>query len=316
MFKKEVSILNPNIKVQNRFYLPSSNGINNFKEEIEIAKLKKTNETVCKRQDFQIEYTNLDQKYIQKQIKQSLNGINIPMEKDVKQSNIRNKIEIPMNQHNIEKIFNVKKETFVPSKNQINTKIEFNKENFNHNSLKDTDELYKEMFRSYAKCISFYLRNNSKYSYWNEYWKRLEENLNKNNLNLERLNEKNIDIAYTENKGEVMKFRWRDSKKYISKHVFVYVLLHELAHETFPSYFIGHKDPFPDMLCILTVAALELQLFDLSKIPNFMVTTNDQPITSKQTLKQELLRGIELLNEQNKDSSSYYSQLKHYVISK
>lgn len=191
-----------------------------------------------------------------------------------------------------------------------------NKEYFSTPTLDDTDNLYKEMIRAYAKAISFYLNNNSKYKHWNENWKILEKNLIKKQLLVDRLHEQDNEIAYTENKGEIIKFRWRDRENYISKNVFMYVVLHELTHQVFPMSFRGHGKPFPDMLCLLCVAGFELNLFDLSSIPRSTVYTNNQPICSRNSIYNEIMRGIEMLREKNHGSDLYYDHLTQYVNAK
>lgn len=172
------------------------------------------------------------------------------------------------------------------------------------------------MLRSYAKCVTFYVNNNPKYSHWKDNWKILDKNLDKTDLLVERLSDDDEDVAYTENKGEVIRFRWRDGKSYMQRQVFVYVLLHELTHQCFPRSFTGHKSPFPEMLCILCVAGYELQLFDLSKVPINVVYTNGQPLTSKGGLRNEIINGIKMLEQVNPDSKTYYQHLKQSVESK
>lgn len=191
-----------------------------------------------------------------------------------------------------------------------------NKESFSTATLNDTDTLYKEMIRAYAKAISFYLNSNPKYSYWEKNWKILEKNLIKKQLLVDRLDEQDNEIAYTENKGEIIKFRWRDRENYISKNIFMYVVLHELTHQVFPMSFRGHGKPFPDMLCLLCVAGFELNLFDLSSIPRSTVYTNNQPICSRNSIYNEIMRGIEMLREKNHGSDLYYDHLTQYVNAK
>lgn len=197
------------------------------------------------------------------------------------------------------------------SKTSINQR-----EYFSEPTLPDTDDLYKQMIRSYAKAVSFYLNNNDKYKHWKQNWEILEKNLIKSDLTIDRLQDHDDEIAYTENKGDIIKFRWRDKENYISKNVFMYVVLHELTHQVFPMTFRGHKDPFPDMLCIMCVAGLELDLFDLSSIPINTVYTNNQPICSRNSVCNELMRGIEILRDKNKGSDVYYDHLTEYIKSK
>lgn len=180
------------------------------------------------------------------------------------------------------------------------------------------DNLYKEMIRSYTQAVSFYVLNNRMYSHWIKHWKILKDNIDKKDLRVERLSTNDKDVAYTQNKGELLCFRWKDKQGYVMKDVFVYVVLHELAHQCFPKTFIGHDNPFPEMLAILCVVGFELQLFDLAKIPKEMVNSNGQPITSRTSLRDEILYGIELLKKYNTDveSQDYYNKLMAVVFEK
>lgn len=189
------------------------------------------------------------------------------------------------------------------------------KETFNQSSLPDTDTLYQSMLRSYSVAVCDYLNRNPKYKHWSKNWQILERNLRKNDMKMGRLSADDKEIAYTENKGELLKFRWRDKLHYLPRSIFCYVLLHELTHQVFPPSFIGHKSPFPEMLCLLCVAGYELRLFDLKNIPTEMVKSNDQPITSRNSIAEEILYGIEMLREKNPESSSYYDQLERCVKS-
>lgn len=189
------------------------------------------------------------------------------------------------------------------------------RETFNQSSLPDTDTLYQSMLRSYSVAICDYLNRNPKYKPWLKNWQILEKNLKKNDIKMGRLSADDKDVAYTENKGELLKFRWRDKLHYLPRSVFCYVLLHELTHQVFPPSFIGHRSPFPEMLCLLCVAGYELRLFDLKNIPTEMVKSNGQPITSRNSIAEEILYGIQMLREKNPESSSYYDQLEKCVRS-
>ena len=180
------------------------------------------------------------------------------------------------------------------------------------------DNLYKELIRSYTKAVSFYLLNNNQYRHWAKNWNILKDNIEKRDLKVQRLSVDDKDVAYTQNKGELLCFRWKDETGYILKDVFVYVVLHELTHQAFPKTFIGHASPFPEMLSILCVAGFELQLFDLSKIPKQTVFSNNQPITSRSSLRDEILSGIEILKQYNTsvESQDYYNKLISVVYEK
>lgn len=176
------------------------------------------------------------------------------------------------------------------------------------------DLLYKELIRAYSTAISFYLNSNPLYSKWKENWQILQSNLEKNDLKVEQLPVDDADVAYTQNKGELLCFRWKDKNRYILKDVFVYVLCHELAHQCFPKSFIGHKEPFPTMLCIITVAAFELQLFDIKKIPFSTVYSNGQELLSRMSIRKELIVGINELKQANPNEELYYDKLTRYLF--
>ena len=186
-------------------------------------------------------------------------------------------------------------------------------EAFRKKSLNDSDELYKELLRSYAVALCHYLNNSKKYSKWSYNWKILDNNLKKTNLSVKRLDSSDKDVAYTQNKGDIIKFRWRDNDSYIPRSVFAYVLMHELTHQVFPMTFQGHGDPFPDMLSIVCVAGYELRIFDLKNVPKKTVYSNGQEITSRSSLTAELMNGIKLLREANPNSSDYYDQLEEVI---
>lgn len=313
------------------------------KENVIIPQVKYDYGVPVKVEWNHMDYCELDNDYIKKITSDWFkDNFNIPLESDVREEYNRRDNEgalIPreLNKDNIDQVIYNSNPARIIDKyleecdkcmerfrytmmcNNCGNEIESGSkdiEKFNPTTINDTDLLYREMIRTYSKAISFYLNNNPKYSHWKKNWKILENNLRKTNLLIERLSENDEDIAYTENKGEIIKFRWRDNNSYISKNVFMYVILHELTHQVFPSSFKGHGDPFPDMLCILCVAGLELDLFDLSKIPSTMIYTNGQLIGSKETLRKELNRGIDILSDINVGSKKYYDNLRYYINSK
>ena len=172
------------------------------------------------------------------------------------------------------------------------------------------DELYKELLRSYTYSILNFVLNFESYRPWIKHWKWLEKNIYKNDLKIYKLSEEHQQVAYNYNKCQHMNFRWKDNKGYISKNVFAYVLLHELAHASFPPEFKQHKHPFNDILCLLTVAAVELDLINLSKLPITEYVSNNTPILSKSSFLNEVRHGIRLLievNDDNKDIVDYYN---------
>ena len=189
-------------------------------------------------------------------------------------------------------------------------------EKFMFNSQDMADELYKQILRTSAKTVCDFLLNFKPYKPWMKHWKILEDNLKKTNLNISKLPTSDKEIAYTLDKGEVIKFRWEDEKRFIPKDVYMYVLLHELTHESFPPSFQGHGDPFPQMLCLLCVAATEIGILNIENIPKNIFMSNGRPITSRESIKTEILFGIDMLIEANKNDEKiveYYNVKKQYV---
>ena len=302
---------------------------------VKIPQVKYESEVPVKLNWARCDYYDIDDKYMKQQTDNSLKKMNIPMEKDLKpeyrNNIINNQTNLIENLHTMsrETINNIPIKTSINSyPNVVNRTISTNNlvehfqtvtENFAFglNSKKqqnnDVDVLYREMIRAHSKGISYYLNSNPKYSKWKKNWEILEKNLNKTNLLVERLPENDKDIAYTKNKGEVIRFRWRDKNKYLSKNVFMYVILHELTHQVFEDNFIGHDEPFPTMLCIMVVAGLELCLFDLSKIPSSTIYSNGQEIGSKESLRNQLYIGVSLLEKENPESKEYYRKLRNFI---
>ena len=178
------------------------------------------------------------------------------------------------------------------------------------------DELYKQVLRTRAISVCYFLLNFKAYKPWMKHWKILDDNLKKTNLNISKLPINDKEIAFTLDKGEVIKFRWEDEKRFIPIDVYMYVLLHELTHESFPPSFQGHGDPFPQMLCLLCVAATEVGILDIQNIPKNIFMSNGRPITSRESIKTEIMFGIDMLMEANKNDPEiieYYNAKREYV---
>lgn len=187
----------------------------------------------------------------------------------------------------------------------------------NDREMKHTDDLYKSILRSYPQAIAFYLSHSKYYSHWSENWKYLTRNLEKSDIKVERLPVDDDDIAYTQDKGDVMRFRFRDKKRWMPLSNYTYVLLHELTHNAFPDNFQGHGSPFPEMLCLVCVAAYELNLLQLDRVSKSMLYSNGQPICSRESLKKELNYGLDMLESVNTtdDDREYYEALRKRINS-
>jgi hypothetical protein len=226
-----------------------------------------------------------------------------------------NNFDKAMNHFNrVNNIFTPKVEGFQPQSKQIFTPV---KESFslnsNHDSREDLDEMYKSLLNSYIHAIYNYVSCNKLYSSFSKNWSNLKRNINKGIAG--KLSENDKDIAYTENKGETIKFQFRNSQGYIPKQVYTYVCLHEITHLCFEDSFIGHDSPFPEMLCVLCVAGYELQLFDLKKISRSIYYSDGRPIASRGSIIDEILRGIKILKQRNHSSSEFYQVLAEKVKS-
>ena len=180
-----------------------------------------------------------------------------------------------------------------------------------NNDRYPTDEMYKSIMNGYIHAIYNYVSVNKMYSHFKRNWDYLKRNIQKSTPSMLNVNDK--DVAYVENKGESIKFQFRNVNGYIPKKIYTYVCLHEIAHMCFEDSFIGHDSPFPQMLCVLCVAGYELQLFDLKKISTEMYYSDNRPIGSKDTIKSELYEGIEILKKYNPECLNYYDSLKNRI---
>ena len=132
------------------------------------------------------------------------------------------------------------------------------------------DTLYKELLRSYSYAIVNWVISFKPYRHWNDHWKYLLNNIEKNSLKINQLSE----------------------------------------NDKFPSSFKHHKDPFSDILCLLCVAAVELDLIQINKLPNSIFISNSDSILSRESFISEVKRGIELLSQYNDDETKEYYQSK------
>ena len=76
------------------------------------------------------------------------------------------------------------------------------------------DTLYKELLRSYSYAIVNWVISFKPYRHWNDHWKYLLNNIEKNSLKINQLSENDKLVAYNYNKCEYMSFRWKDEKGY------------------------------------------------------------------------------------------------------
>lgn len=193
----------------------------------------------------------------------------------------------------------------------------------NPETIGEKDELYRHSLKASAVQLCYYLLENPAYSHWIENWKILDKNLKKSNVTIDRLDQSADNVAYTKNKGEVIKMRWRDTgsapgsedHRYVSRSVLMYVFIHELCHQVFPPSIIGHPPEFWKMLKIMCAAGFELKMFDLQNIPEAMVYSNGQEITNRRSLQEEIIDGFNELIRHNPKSEKHYIELIKFVKS-
>lgn len=172
---------------------------------------------------------------------------------------------------------------------------------------------YCTALKARAKAVTEYLLQSPQFSPWRSHWEFLSDNLfKKNKLNFKLLKENDSDIAYVMNKGSEVNFRFRDKERFVPLNIYQYVLYHEMAHMS--THELQHTEEFHQMLNLISLAAYELGFIDLKRIPaHIYYKTNGQPITSAESLQDEIILGC---NEVIKTSMKYrkvYEELREHV---
>lgn len=187
-------------------------------------------------------------------------------------------------------------------------------EPFNSDISAPASNTYLDALKTRAIAVCFYLQNNASYKNWRDNWQFLDENLKKSKLLFERLDTSDADIAYVINKGEEVKFRIRDEKRFIPLNIYQYVLYHEMAHMS--THELQHTPKFHELLNIITLAGFELGFIDLSRVAKSFYMTNNQPILCKASLREEIVEGCNWLIHANPNSKDYFNEIIRYVNSK
>ncbi len=177
-------------------------------------------------------------------------------------------------------------------------------ETFESEIMDEADYMYLEALKTRANAVCSYLQNNKSYRAWEHNWKLLERNLRNGTL-FQRLDDSDADIAYVVNKGEEVKFRIRDKKRYIPINVYQYVLYHEMAHMSTEEK--QHTPFFCKLLNIISLAGFECGFIDIQKLSYNYFKTNGAPILCKASMKEEITEGAEWLKEVNPQSQKYYN---------
>jgi len=203
----------------------------------------------------------------------------------------------------IKKMDNIQKENFMGETS----------ESFTHELNPRIDYNYMTILQSRALCICNYLKNNKFYKNYINNWKLLEKNLYKSGYLFERLDDSDSDVAYVINKGEEIKFRVRDSKRYVPINIYQYVLYHEMAHMSTNE--LQHTQTFYKLMSIIVFAAFENGFINFDNIPNSDYVSDGQPILSKKDIKNEIIEGAKLLFN-TPENISYLQEIMKYLNKK
>jgi hypothetical protein len=177
-------------------------------------------------------------------------------------------------------------------------------------SNEDFDYMCLNALKSRAVALTSYLLSSRFYRNWIKNWTFMEKNLKKIDYDFKRLNETDKDVAYVINKGESIRFKIRDLKRYVPINTYQYVLYHEMAH--LANYELGHGEKFKELLNLICVAAFEMGLFRLDLIHDDYLC-GETEILSKSTLEAHILNGVAVLEQVNPPSmKEYYRKLKSF----
>lgn len=185
------------------------------------------------------------------------------------------------------------------------------KEGFENPIEKEADYMYLQALKIRASAVCKFLNDHKSYSKWASNWRLLEKNLKRNGLLFERLDDTDADIAYVINKGDQVKFRIRDEKRYVPLNIYQYVLYHEMAHMSTTE--LQHTPKFHELLNIISLAGFELGFIDLSRTTKEFYMTNGQPILCRASMKEEIMDGCDWLKKANPNSDLYYNSIKKAV---
>ena len=207
---------------------------------------------------------------------------------------------------------NKTKDGFSPKRHVVHVDVKRgNKEGFENPIEKDADYMYLQALKIRASAVCDFLNNHASYRNWTSNWKLLEKNLKRNGLLFERLDDTDADIAYVINKGDEVKFRIRDEKRYVPLNIYQYVLYHEMAHMSTTE--LQHTPKFHELLNIISLAGFELGFIDLTRTTKEFYTTNGQPILCRASMKEEISYGCDWLKKANPKSALYYESIKKAV---
>lgn len=169
-------------------------------------------------------------------------------------------------------------------------------------------ENLKNIINARAKGITDYLMNNELYSPWVKHWNLLVKNLKKNRIQL--LSIMDDDIGFTINKNELTSIKIHDGEKFNNINIITHILIHELCHLAVT--YSGHPDEFFDLLSIMIHAASEMNYFNFKTLPDQIYMVINTPTISKESLKQEIIKGNNLMKHMYQSNSEYLNYLNDY----
>lgn len=226
---------------------------------------------------------------------------------------------LPTNTVPASKVF-IDKERFTLKRPPVFVNNTFRKESFKNEYKTDIDDdaiyTYMEILKNLALSITAFLNSNSHFSPWKDNWILLKKNLERNKYSFDRLDESDADIAYVINKGDKIKFRIRDEKRFIPVHIYQYVLYHEMAHMS--THELQHTPKFHELLNLISLAGYILHQVDLDKTSSSFYTTNGQPILCKASFKEEIIDGCMhvIKRNQSNNTKKFYDGIAKHVANK
>lgn len=172
----------------------------------------------------------------------------------------------------------------------------------------------KYIINSRAISLVWYLSNNPLYRAFSKNWDLLNKNLNKNIIL--PLNTDDHDVGYTIGKNIETKVKIFNGKRIVPLSILTHIVVHEMCHMSVT--YTDHPEEFFDMLSVMILASSQLRFFDTSQIPDDYFEVYGQKTISKESIKNEIIRGIRFLMSSTKDlteqESSYLRDWERYIM--
>ena len=179
--------------------------------------------------------------------------------------------------------------------NEVDNDIYARKESFSGATNYTTSvESYMSVLTSQATALICFVKQNKDFAPWNKYWDFLDKNIHKcgKNILFKQLECSDADVAFVQNKGEQMKFRIRDSMRFVPISIFTYVLIHEMAHLANGEEW-GHGPRFQQLMHLLELAGFEIGILKVKDYPEEPYYSGETQILTKQSIKNELYDAIQ-----------------------